>query len=762
MSKSQAKERINILMVDDSPRNLLALEAMLRAPDRNLVTAASGEDALRYLLDHEAAVVLLDVYMPGLDGLETAELIRGREKSQDIPIIFLTANTTGVRHLSRGYALGAVDYIVKPIEPEVLRSKVAVFVELFKKTQQIKRQAQLLRAKNLELKNANLARFNMLIDLGYELSAEHDPVQVLTKFCRSSRRIVGAEQAAVCMLDPDAKSCRHFFHCTTDKETVSVSVIPEVVQRALDRLVAERRTLRLSEADDFLLEAEVESSVVGSFLGAPILSSAGVSGWIYLVNKVDSDDFSEADERLAATLATQVSVAYENARLYTEAQEHARELSQEIAERELIEQERAQLLISEQAARAEAELANRTKDEFLATLSHELRTPLTAILGWSQIVSQNKLDHSQLAHGLETIERNARIQAQLIEDLLDVSRIISAKLEMKNDPVDLSSVIAAAEDSLHPAAKAKGIKVETSQPASNFVVLGDASRLQQVFWNLFSNAVKFTPSGGQINVKIDRQDTQVQIKISDTGIGIGSEFLPHIFDRFRQADGSTTRTQGGLGLGLAIVRHLVELHHGKVEAQSSGEDLGASFTVTLPLAPAMTSGATVNGEERNPDNHLLALTSAKIFQGLKILVVDDEADSRDLLSAVLTRCGSEVRCSASAAEAIRAFDEWSPDLLVSDIGMPNEDGYSLIKRVRRLKSSRAKKIPAVALTAYAAEEDRQQALSAGFQMHLVKPIDPEGFVISIAAALGREEPADKTITSKKATHGETSPGEILL
>ncbi len=762
MNKSQAKERINILMVDDSPRNLLALEAMLRAPDRNLVTAASGEDALRYLLDHEAAVVLLDVYMPGLDGLETAELIRGREKSQDIPIIFLTANTTGVRHLSRGYALGAVDYIVKPIEPEVLRSKVAVFVELFKKTQQIKRQAQLLRAKNLELKNANLARLNMLIDLGYELSAEHDPAQVLSKFCRSSRRIVGAEQAAVCMLDPDAKSCRHFFHSTADKETVSVSVIPEVVQRALDRLVAERRTLRLSEADDFLLDAEIESSVVGSFLGAPILSSAGVSGWIYLVNKVDSDDFSEADERLAATLATQVSVAYENARLYTEAQEHARELSQEIAERELIEQERAQLLISEQAARAEAELANRTKDEFLATLSHELRTPLTAILGWSQIVSQNKLDHSQLAHGLETIERNARIQAQLIEDLLDVSRIISAKLEMKNDPVDLSSVIAAAEDSLHPAATAKGIKVETSQPASNFVVLGDAARLQQVFWNLFSNAVKFTPSGGQINVKIDRQDMQVQIKICDTGIGIGSEFLPHIFDRFRQADGSTTRTQGGLGLGLAIVRHLVELHHGKVEAQSSGEDLGASFTVTLPLAPAMTSGATVNGEERNPDNHLLALTSAKIFQGLKVLVVDDEADSRDLLSAVLTRCGSEVRCSASAAEAIRAFDEWSPDLLVSDIGMPNEDGYSLIKRVRRLKSSRAKKIPAVALTAYAAEEDRQQALSAGFQMHLVKPIDPEGFVISIAAALGREEPADKTITSKKATHGETSPGEILL
>src|SRR5439155_14033268 len=385
MTNSQAEERVNILMVDDSPTNLLALESILRGPDRNLIPISSGKDALRYLLDNEAAVVLLDVYMPGIDGLETAQLIRGREKSRDTPIIFLTANTTGVRHLSRGYSLGAVDYIVKPVEPEILRSKVAVFVELFKKTREIQRQAQLLREKNLELENANLARLNMLIDLGHELAAEHDPEQVLANFCRSSRRIVGAEEAAVCVLDAGATSMRYFFHCNEHKETVSVSVIPANVQRALDRVILERRALRLSEADESMLVDEIDYDSMQSFLGAPILSAAGVSGWFYLLNKTDADDFSEADERLAATLTTQVSVAYENARLYAETESHAAELRSEMAVRKQAEEERAQLLVREQAARAEAELANRTKDEFLATLSHELRTPLSAILGWSHL-----------------------------------------------------------------------------------------------------------------------------------------------------------------------------------------------------------------------------------------------------------------------------------------------------------------------------------------------------------------------------------------
>ncbi|HXI62133.1 MAG TPA: response regulator, partial [Pyrinomonadaceae bacterium] len=390
MKISPDDQPINILMVDDSATNLLALESILKMPDRNLVRASSGEDALRYLLDHDAAVVLLDVYMPGIDGLETAELIRSREKSRDIPIIFLTANSTGVSHLSRGYSLGAVDYIVKPVDPDILRSKVAVFVDLFKKNQEIQQQAELLEEKNRELENANLARLNMLIDLGQELAAENDPTRVLAKFCHSARRIVGSSEAAVGMLDNDSKALRYFFHCSADKETVSPNAIPTQALRAIECLVAEQRALRLTESDDLLFDTEIVDGVQ-SFLGAPILSPLGVSGWLYLLNKNDEDDFTEADERLAATLATQVAVAYENARLYTEAQNHATELRLEVAERKQAEEERAEMLIREQAARAEAETANRTKDEFLATLSHELRTPLTAILGWSHLLRMNKL-----------------------------------------------------------------------------------------------------------------------------------------------------------------------------------------------------------------------------------------------------------------------------------------------------------------------------------------------------------------------------------
>ena len=737
MNNMHGDQPINILMVDDSDTNLMALESILKMPDRNLVRASSGEEALLYLLDHDAAVVLLDVYMPGIDGLETAELIRSREKSRDIPIIFLTANTTGVSHLSRGYSLGAVDYIVKPVDADILRSKVAVFVELFKKNQEIKQQAALLEEKNRELENANLARLNMLIDLGQELAAENDPTQVLAKFCHSARRIVGAGEAAVGVLDNDAKALRYFFHCTADSETISPSAIPAEAIRALEHLVSEQKPFRLTDSDDLLVEADAPSDIVQSFLGAPVLSPLGVSGWVYLLNKNDDEDFSEADERLAATLATQVAVAYENARLYTEAQNHATELRLEVAERKQAEEERAAMLIREQAARAEAESANRTKDEFLATLSHELRTPLTAILGWSHLLRTSELQAPQFAQALETIERNARSQSQLIDDLLDVSRIVTGKLEVEFSTVDLSSVVAAALESVHPALTAKEIDLETFvEPGLR--VSGDAHRMQQIFWNLFTNAIKFTPRGGHVRIATEKHDSEVSIKIADTGIGISPEFLPYIFDRFRQADGSTTRAQGGLGLGLAIVRHLVDVHHGRVEVESAGTKQGSTFTVSLPLAVSASANHD-NGVGTGPlkrEEHLVK--SPRILDGLKILVVDDDADTRDLMTTILTRCGSEVRCSASAAEALTAFQEWNPDLLVSDIGMPEEDGYGLIRRLRELKSKRAKLIPALALTAYATDQDRSLALSAGFQVHLAKPIEPESLVSSIAAALGRD------------------------
>jgi len=741
----ETEERINILMVDDSPTNLLALESILQAPDRNLVSASSGDDALRYLLDHEVSVILMDVYMPGLDGLETAELIRGRDRSRNIPIIFLTADSTGGRHLSRGYSLGAVDYIVKPIEPDILRSKVNVFVELFKKTREIKRQAELLEEKNLELEQANMERLSRLIDLGQELAAEHEPAQVLEVFCRSARQIMEAQEAAIGIINgPEIEGSRangnklsHYSRCAANEDRILSDGIPPVIERAVKYLVARRRPLRLNDSDDLLRVNGQTSDLVRCFLGAPILSAAGVRGWVYMLNKLDSDDFSEADERLAVTLATQVAVAYENALLYSSVQRHASELQLEISERKQAEEARAQMLLREQAARADAEQANRTKDEFLATLSHELRTPLSAILGWSHLVRTGKLDEPQMSRAFETIERNARSQSQLIDDLLDVSRIITGKLQIEPRPVDLTAVIEDVIEGVRPALEAKNIQLETGLEADGCFVSGDANRLQQVFWNLLSNAIKFTPEQGEVRVKADQLDGHVRVSVSDSGVGITPEFLPHIFDRFRQADGSTTRVHGGLGLGLSIVKHLVQLHAGEVTVESAGKAKGATFTVSLPVAADVATDKIGDGNSIKLDYDALPSSFSTLFEGLRILVVDDEADSRDLVSTILTRCGGQVQTCESTAEALKTFRTWKPDILVSDIGMPKEDGYTFIRKLRKQKLKWAREIPAIALTAYATDDDRARALSAGFQMHVAKPIEPETLVKSIADATGR-------------------------
>jgi signal transduction histidine kinase/DNA-binding response OmpR family regulator len=741
-------EKINILMVDDNAANLLALEAILQAPDRNLVSASSGDEALRYLLGTDVAVILLDVYMPGIDGLETAAMIRGREKSRDIPIIFLTADSTGHRHISRGYSLGAVDYILKPVEPDILRSKVAVFVELFKKTEEIKRQAELLHEKNIELEEANLQRLGRLIELGQQLAAERDPERVLEKFCHAARDIVGAGHAAVGVVEGDGPESPYF--CRSDARGARAvggggARAPRPGEGVIAKLLQQGRTLRLG-GDGGPLAAEdlpPTDPSARSFLGSPIMHSGRALGWLYLTDKLGADEFSEADERLAGTLATQVAVAYESARLYAEAQRQAAALKLEVAERKQAEEERARMLVREQAARADAERANRTKDEFLATLSHELRTPLTAILGWSRLLRTSKFEGEQLVRALETIERNARSQSQLIDDLLDVSRIITGKLRIDAQPIELVPIVEAAIDSIRPAAEAKSIRFEVALDASAGRVSGDADRMQQVVWNLFSNAVKFTPEGGRIDVRLERAGTHTRISVSDTGAGIDAKFLPFIFDRFRQADGSTTRKHGGLGLGLAIVRHLVELHGGEVSVHSDGVERGSTFSVVLPLLESGANGGprAAAGEaapaavaEAGGDDHDAA-TAASPLGGLCVLVVDDEVDTRDWIAAVLRGNGAAVRSCGSAAEALRLLEAWEPDILVSDIGMPREDGYSLIRKVRR--SGAGSRVPAVALTAYASAEDRARALDAGFQEHLVKPVEPEKLVAALTSVVER-------------------------
>ncbi|MEH2269173.1 MAG: PAS domain S-box protein [Nostoc sp.] len=398
----------------------------------------------------------------------------------------------------------------------------------------------------------------------------------------------------------------------------------------------------------------------------------------------------------------------------------------DITDRKLAEKECDRLLECERTARKQAEIANKIKDEFLAVLSHELRTPLNPVLGWSKMLRTRKFDEKTTNHALETIERNAKLQTQLIEDLLDMSRILQGKLNLNVCRVSLVMVVEAALETVKLAAQAKSIEIKTIFDASLAQVMGDPNRLQQVVWNLFSNAVKFTPTGGRVGIRLMEADNQVQIQVSDTGKGISPDFLPYVFDYFRQSDGTTTRTFGGLGLGLAIVRKVVEMHGGKVQAESPGEEAGATFTVELPL---LVRSEQVRGEENQSSPYAL---ESSLLSDTQILVVDDEPDIRDLVTFILQDYGMQVTAVASAQEALQALSESIPDVLISDIGMPKTDGYMLMREVRSRSPQQGGSIPAIALTAYAGEMNQQQALAAGFQMHISKPVDPDALVKAIA------------------------------
>ncbi|HEX7316974.1 MAG TPA: PAS domain S-box protein [Pyrinomonadaceae bacterium] len=440
---------------------------------------------------------------------------------------------------------------------------------------------------------------------------------------------------------------------------------------------------------------------VTSYLAVPVVSRSGeVLGGLFFGHP-EPRVFTERHARIVEGLAAQAAVAMDNARLY------------EAAQRARAEAERLY---------REAQESSRLKDEFLATVSHELRTPLTAILGWAHMLRMGQFDSAAASHALETVERNARAQAQLIDDLLDVSRIVAGKLRIDVRSVDPNAFIEAAVEAVRPAAEAKGVRLQKVLD-TGVSVTGDPVRLQQVVWNLLANAIKFTPRGGRVQVRLERVNSHVEIAVNDTGAGIAPDFLPHVFDRFRQADQKTTRTHGGMGLGLAIVRHLVELHGGTVRAESEGEGHGATFTVLLPVAPVY------HGEEETARVHPAARSMLPAFEtvdrldGVKVLVVDDEPDTRELLTAGLGRCGAEVLAVGSAAEAFEAVEKSPPDLIISDIGMPGEDGYELMRRVRGLPAASGGRVPAIALTAYARVEDRMQALRAGYQMHVPKPVE---------------------------------------
>lgn len=690
----QSESKVNILLVDDKLENLLALEAILERLETNLVRATSGEEALRCLLYQDFAVILLDVQMPGMDGFETATLIRNRGRSRQTPIIFLTAFSTSDQMLFKGYSLGAVDYLLKPINPDILNSKVTVFVELFKKTQAIQQQAAQLSFVNSELRQSE-ERFRSL--------STCSPIGIFETDIEGSCNYTNPRYQIICGL----------------------SAAESLQKRWLESVDLEDRERAIASWCDYIRKGREYSEEFR------FQSTDGHIRWV----QVRSSPMLSGQGELLGYVGT----------------------LEDITERKQAEEVRAQV-IREQTARQEAEAANRMKDEFLAVLSHELRTPLTSMLGWSKILRSKKLDEKATARAIDAIERNATSQVQLIEDILDVSRIIQGQLRLNLNAVNLTSVIEAALEAVRPLAETKNIRLNTSLNSSLGSVCGDPTRLQQIVWNLLTNAIKFTPQDGLVEVRLESikvEDMQVgellptkeikfsstsaplnfststyaQIQVIDTGIGISPDFLPKVFERFRQADSTTTRSHNGLGLGLAIVRHLVELHGGIILAASQGEGQGATFTVRLPL---MEEKKEINSEENS------AVSSANPstpLAGLKILVVDDETDTRNFLAFLFQEYGAIATAVGSVAEALAIFEQLKPDILISDIGMSDQDGYKLIRELRSLEAEKGGNIPAIALTAYSREEDRQKILSAGFVQHLSKPIDPNKLIAVVTNLL---------------------------
>ncbi|WP_298916825.1 ATP-binding protein [uncultured Nostoc sp.] len=528
-------------------------------------------------------------------------------------------------------------------------------------------------------------------------------VKITTKLCR-------AESAGVSLLEvtPSGENICRWFALAGMLEAYEQTAT--LYTRSYCGICLERQTpLLYSYPERYFTYLQEFKPTIVEILVVPLLIANQRLGTIWIISHDQHRQFDGEDLRLMKSLANFTAAA-----LYSS---NARQAAEESARRE-----QAARAVSEAAQKA-AEQANRLKDEFLAVLSHELRSPLNPILGWAKLLQTRKFDEAKTAYALATIERNAKLQSQLMEDLLDVSRILQNKLSLNISSVNLSAVIEVALDTVRLAAQAKSVQLKTKFEPNIGQVLGDPSRLQQVVWNLLSNAVKFTPSEGQVEIRLERVGTQAQIQVSDTGKGIDPEFLPHVFDYFRQADNTTTRAFGGLGLGLAIVRQIAELHGGTVHAESEGDEKGATFTVLLPIKSV---------EPQTSEDKGLPDASPNLL-GVNVLVVDDEVDSRDLIVFILQQCGASVRAFASASQALDALAVEKPDILLSDIGMPQMDGYMLIRQIRSLPPEQGGEIRAIALTAYAGEVDQQQILQAGFQKHLTKPIEPAKLAMVIAS-----------------------------
>lgn len=699
----ESEPEVRILIVDDRPDKARALQILI-ADLGKVITVFSGREALRCLLQQDFALILLDVNMPDMDGFETAAMIRQRPSFERTPIIFITSFHDSDNHASRGYSIGAVDYILAPVIPDVLRAKVSVFADLYRKTHEVKRRAE--------------ERLLLLQEQAARGQAEENERRAI--FLASASRLLGSSMDTSVLLGSLVKLITQSFtdwccidllgdqglerraSCKSGIESPQGLALP-IREWPID---SEMRTLLIADIKSYAsVHPEVREAFAGlpidSLVIAPVHARGQRMGYMIMARERDGQRrFDNFDAATAEDLAQRIGIALDHASIYHEAQQ-----------------------------------ANRIKDEFLAVVSHELRTPLTPILGWTKILSSNALDVSTMKRGLDVIDRNIKAQSKLIDDLLDISRIITGKLRLNLRKVELQRVIDMALESLRPAALAKSIALETQTDGRLELVI-DPSRLQQVLWNLIFNAIKFTPANGTISILWKPVGHQVEIAVSDTGRGISQRFLPFVFDRFRQADSSSTRSDGGLGIGLSITRQIVELHGGTVSVASPGEGKGSVFTVRLPLAIPETVLEQVPSSPQSEKSE--SRREAPSLKGLHILVVDDNSDARDLLTVLLEQAGARVTTKESAAAGLTVFDEQYIDLLLCDLAMPNEDGFQMIRKVR--VHPRGQATPSIALSAYCREQDVQAALKSGFNQHIAKPIEPSELFSSILA-----------LTTKRAT-----------
>lgn len=717
---------VNLLVVDDRSEQRLALEAVFADMAVTVFQADSGTEALRLLLQHDFALILLDVNMPVMDGFELATVIRGRPRSSRTPIIFVTAATEMETQARRGYSLGAVDFVHVPVLPEILKAKVEVFVDLHRKTEEVRRHAELRR--ELEGKEHRRA----LGDAMARLAAEARQVEELRQAQRRSQQtqrlaastlaINGARSAdemqveivrqiheqlrvrrALVSVSPEGEwsAGRHPVALAGSEDLLPLFETHEHTETPLARqLTLEPKRLAEDElVADPLFAREMARFPAErrprSWLSTPIAGrDKKPLGFLVACEREDEAPFDGEDEAFAAELARIVSGALQEV-LFREARE-----------------------------------ANRIKDEFLAVLSHELRTPLSAMAGWAHLLRAGDLDDAERERAVEVIERNLRVQTQLIDELLDMSRIVNGKLRLEQSAIDPGPIVAGVVEAQLPAAAARSIALESDCAVDRACVWGDPTRLHQVIANLLSNALKFTPRGGRITVRMRREGRELEIRVQDSGEGIDPALLPFIFDRFTQAETSTSRARAGLGLGLTITKRLVELHGGSIVADSAGKGLGACFTVRLPVFDGSPSPApTSDAADKDP-----------VLEGCEIFVVDDEPDARDLLVTALRRAGAQVSAFASAAEALTALEGHAPQVLISDISMPDEDGYAMLRRLRARPAEQGGSLPAIALTALADHRDRVAAMDAGYQIHLSKPVNFQHLLRATAALVPRPSP----------------------